>query len=104
MTRLLNPAFTEEGLLYHFSGTDEGDKGPMMAGFSSDTTRWAIVPPAADVRGTANTDARAFGSAHRGGWNVAYADGMVRTVGFDIDATLHAQLASRNDGKGLPPK
>jgi hypothetical protein len=35
---------------------------------------------------------------------VAYADGMVRTVGFDIDATLHTQLSSRNDGKGMPPK
>jgi hypothetical protein len=29
---------------------------------------------------------------------------MVRTVGFDIDATLHTQLSSRNDGKGMPPK
>ena len=44
------------------------------------------------------------GSGHRGGWNVAYADGMVRTVSFDIDATLHAQLSGRNDGKGMPPQ
>jgi hypothetical protein len=35
---------------------------------------------------------------------VAYADGMVRTVAFEIDATVHQQLSSRNDGKGMPPQ
>ena len=86
----------------YFAGTDAGDKGSMLAGFSSDTVRYAIVPPARDQKGVSNP--RAFGSSHVGGWNVAYADGMVRTVTFDIDPTLHAQLASRNDGKGMPPK
>jgi hypothetical protein len=74
----------------------------MMAGYSSNTSRWGVVPPARDTKGVSNP--RAFGSGHRGGWNVAYADGMVRTVSFDIDPTLHAQLSSRNDGKGMPPK
>jgi prepilin-type N-terminal cleavage/methylation domain-containing protein len=86
----------------YFSGTDEGDAAPMMAGYSSNTSRWGIARPARDAKGVSNP--RAFGSAHRGGWNVAYADGMVRTVSFDIDATLHAQLSGRNDGKGMPPK
>ena len=86
----------------YFSGDDEGDNGAMMAGYSSDTSRWGIVQPARDAKGVSNP--RAFGSGHRGGWNVAYADGMVRTVSFDIDATLHTQLSSRNDGKGMPPK
>jgi prepilin-type N-terminal cleavage/methylation domain-containing protein len=86
----------------YLSGTDQGDTAPMMAGYSSNTSRWGIVRPARDAKGVSNP--RAFGSGHRGGWNVAYADGMVRTVGFDIDATLHTQLSSRNDGKGMPPK
>lgn len=86
----------------YFSGTDQGDSGAMMAGYSSDTSRWGIVQPARDARGVSNP--RAFGSGHHGGWNVAYADGMVRTVSFDIDATLHTQLSGRNDGKGMPPK
>jgi hypothetical protein len=86
----------------YFSGTDQGDSAPMMAGYSSNTSRWGMTQPARDARGVSNP--RAFGSGHRGGWNVAYADGMVRTVSFDIDATLHAQLSSRNDGKGMPPK
>ena len=86
----------------YFSGTDQGDSGAMMAGYSSDTSRWGIVQPARDAKGVSNP--RAFGSGHRGGWNVAYADGMVRTVSFDIDAAVHSQLSSRNDGKGMPPK
>ena len=84
------------------SGSDQGDSAPLMAGYSSNASRWGVVQPAQDTRGVSNP--RAFGSAHRGGWNVAYADGMVRTVRFDIDATLHAQLSSRNDGKGMPPQ
>lgn len=86
---------------YH-AGNDQGDMAPMMAGYSSNTSRWGVVPPAQDTKGVQNP--RAFGSGHQGGWNVAYADGMVRTVSFDIDPTLHAQLSSRNDGKGMPPK
>jgi hypothetical protein len=84
------------------AGNDQGDTAPMMAGYSSNTSRWGVVPPARDTKGVSNP--RAFGSGHQGGWNVAYADGMVRTVSFDIDPTLHAQLSSRNDGKGMPPK
>jgi hypothetical protein len=84
------------------AGSDPGDTAPLMAGYSSNSTRWGVAQPARDARGVSNP--RAFGSAHAGGWNVAYADGMVRTVRFDIDATLHAQLSSRNDGKGMPPK
>ena len=86
---------------YH-EGSDEGDDSPMMAGYSSSTARWGSTRPCRDASGVSN--ATAFGSGHRGGWNAAYADGMVRTVSFDIDATLHSQLSCRNDGKGMPPK
>jgi prepilin-type processing-associated H-X9-DG protein len=74
----------------------------MMGGYSSDTVRWGMTPPARDAKGVSNP--RAFGSAHQGGCNVSYADGMVRTVSFDIDPTVHAQLSCRDDGKGMPPK
>jgi prepilin-type N-terminal cleavage/methylation domain-containing protein len=84
------------------SGADQGDSAPMMAGYSSNNSRWGIARPARDARGVSNP--RAFGSGHVGGWNAAYADGMVRTVSFDIDPTLHVQLSSRNDGKGMPPQ
>jgi hypothetical protein len=88
-------------------GTDDGDCRPMMIGYSHDSVRWAIEPPAADARKESHPTA--FGSAHRGGWNVAYADGAVRTVDFDIDPTLHRQLASRDnisrdEMAGIPPQ
>ncbi|NQW46525.1 MAG: DUF1559 domain-containing protein [Planctomycetes bacterium] len=86
----------------YYRGTDSGDTVPMMTGYSSDTVRWGIEPPSKDRRGVSLPTS--FGSAHPGGWNVAYADGMVRTVTFDIDATLHKQLSSRKDGKGMPPQ
>ena len=86
----------------YYRGTDKGDCGSMMAGYSSDTARWGMTPPARDAKGVSNP--QAFGSGHPGGWNVVYADGMVRTVSFDIDTTLHGQLSCRNDGKGMPPQ
>lgn len=41
--------------------------------------------------------ANAFGSNHRAGWNVACADGAVRTVAFAIDPAAHKALASRRN-------
>ena len=83
------------------SGSDDGDARPMMVGFAQDNVRWGFVPPVKDSR---TSNPAAFGSGHAAGWNVAYADGMVRTTSFTIDAALHRQLCSRNDGKGMPPK
>ena len=63
-----------------------------------------FVPPVKDSR---TSNPAAFGSGHVAGWNVAYADGMVRTVSFSIDPTLHAALSGRDDGPGviaIPPK
>ena len=88
----------------YYSGTDTGDDGPMMAGYSSDTARWGYTPPAMDTKAS---NPAAFGSGHRAGWNMAYADGMVRTISFSIDPTLHAHLSGRNDGPGviaMPPQ
>lgn len=88
----------------YYSGTDSGDAGPMMAGYSSDTARWGYTPPAMDTNAS---NPAAFGSGHRAGWNVAYADGMVRTVSFSIAPNLHACLSGRNDGPGviaMPPQ
>jgi prepilin-type N-terminal cleavage/methylation domain-containing protein len=88
----------------YYSGTDSGDGGAMMAGYSSDTARWGYTPPAMDTKAS---NPAAFGSGHRAGWNMAYADGMVRTISFSIDPTLHANLSGRNDGPGviaIPPK
>jgi type II secretory pathway pseudopilin PulG len=82
------------------TGSDGGDDRPMFVGYSDATIRWAAMPPAPDRGGSATPTA--FGSPHRSGWNVALADGSVRMVSFEIDATVHRHLASRSDGQLLP--
>jgi prepilin-type N-terminal cleavage/methylation domain-containing protein len=88
------------------SGTDPGDNGPMLVGYSAGNVRWSVEPPTPDrYRGWHPT---AFGSAHAAGWNAAFGDGSVQTLSYTIDADLHKKLASRDDIKrgglaGAPP-
>jgi prepilin-type N-terminal cleavage/methylation domain-containing protein len=88
------------------SGTDPGDNGPMLAGYSAGNVRWGFEPPTPDRhRGLHPT---AFGSAHAAGWNAAFGDGSVQTLSYMIDADLHKKLSSRDDIKrgglaGAPP-
>ena len=84
------PADTYDG------GTAAGDDRPMYAGYSASSVRWGYVPPAADQAGVSRPTA--FGSAHVGIWNVAFADGSVRSLSYDIDPETPRRLASRNDG------
>lgn len=79
-----------------YAGGDAGDDRVMIAGYSSSTVRWAYDPPAQDAAGKSQPNV--FGSAHRGGWNVAFADGSVQMLRFDIDPALHKSLAARADG------
>jgi len=88
----------------YFSGSDPGDVRPLASGYSSSNVRWGYVPPAPD---SAVANPAAFGSGHHAGWNMAYADGTVRTISFSIDPRLHAHLATRNDGPSviaIPPE
>ena len=40
-----------------------------------------------------------FGSAHPGGLGMAFCDGSVRDVAYDIDADVHRRQACRSDGR-----
>jgi prepilin-type processing-associated H-X9-DG protein len=40
----------------------------------------------------------AFGSAHPGSLNMAFCDGSVQSVSYDIDRDIHRYLANRLDG------
>ena len=82
-----------------YDGGDAGDDRVMVAGYSSSAVRWAYDPPAADAPGQSLPNV--FGSNHRAGWNAAFADGSVQTIGFAIDPALHKALAARADGKAV---
>ncbi len=87
----------------HYTGTDPGDQSVLYAGYSSSNVRFGYEPPRADAMG--GTHPNVFGSTHRGGWNMAFGDGAVRTLSFDIDPQLHKRLSSRDDGEiAIPPQ
>ncbi len=76
------------------SGDAEGDSRPLMVGYGPDGARWGYAAPQRDSKTATNS--AAFGSAHAGGWNAAFADGSVKTMGYDIDPDLHRRLANRD--------
>ncbi|MGL4512624.1 MAG: DUF1559 domain-containing protein [Lacipirellulaceae bacterium] len=45
----------------------------------------------------------AFGSAHAGGLNMAFCDGSVQTVSYDISQDAHRFQANRQDGQTIAP-
>jgi prepilin-type N-terminal cleavage/methylation domain-containing protein len=80
-------------------GSYQGDDNEgYSAGWDWDTIRVSNLQPRPDPITGANTDAR-FGSAHAQIFQVLLVDGSVRTIGYEIDATLFQQLGQRNDGQ-----
>ena len=54
-------------------------------------------PPAQDRPGFATNSGSSynFGRAHQAGFNMAFCDGTVKLMGWDIDPTIHMQLGHR---------
>jgi prepilin-type N-terminal cleavage/methylation domain-containing protein/prepilin-type processing-associated H-X9-DG protein len=85
---------------------DAGDDISMYQGFDWDVNRWTatqdpndvtkITPPIQDREGFEGY--WLFGSAHSGGFNMAYCDGSVQTVSYDIDLEVHRRQGNRLDG------
>ncbi len=85
-----------------------GDNQSAWAGFEWDNhrvawnpnSRWPVeaYQPRQDGPDAGFTGNFAFGSAHPGSLNMAYCDGSVRAVDYDIDTEVHRRQANRLDG------
>jgi prepilin-type N-terminal cleavage/methylation domain-containing protein/prepilin-type processing-associated H-X9-DG protein len=85
-----------------------GDNQSAWVGFEWDNHRVAWNPnsrwpletyqPQQDRADTGFAGCFAFGSAHFGSLNMAFCDGSVRPVEYDVDMQVHRQLANRLGG------
>jgi prepilin-type N-terminal cleavage/methylation domain-containing protein/prepilin-type processing-associated H-X9-DG protein len=75
---------------------DDGDDGPAYAGMGCDFYRTSGILPYQDQ--PQYTNAFTFGSAHGAGFNMAFCDGSVQTISYDVDAKVHKYLGNRDDG------
>ncbi|MEM8863965.1 MAG: DUF1559 domain-containing protein [Planctomycetota bacterium] len=90
-----------------------GDNQSAFVGFEWDNHRVAWAPdslyseenyrPRQDTADLSDdlkyANAHAFGSAHPGGLNMAYCDGSVDVLSYDIDSTVHRRQAVREDDR-----
>lgn len=87
--RHLNP-------LEYETGEDHGDDWSMWSGYQDDTCRSTFGEPLQDTPGAEEFER--FGSAHSGGCNMAFGDGSVQFIAYDIDPEVHRQNGNRLDG------
>ena len=93
---------------FYLTGEDWGDDNSLYVGYDWDTVRWgidynpsnplggAVETPLRDREGIANP--RTFGSAHPDGWQMAFCDGSVRVLSYQVDDQVHMRLSNREDG------
>ncbi|MAT70526.1 MAG: hypothetical protein CMJ58_13495 [Planctomycetaceae bacterium] len=83
--------------LHYDTGVRANDNESWCTGFNNDNFRTGAQLPTHDQAGV--DLGMAFGSAHPSGWYVAYCDGRVESMSYDLDPQLHANLANRHDGR-----
>jgi prepilin-type N-terminal cleavage/methylation domain-containing protein len=86
------------------TGGDGGDNETWGTGFNNDVFRATFEPPAQDrvsnVSPPDDCTSKMFGAAHTG-FFMAFCDGHVEMLGFDIDLMVHRANGNRADG-GAP--
>ncbi len=95
-TYLLGERFINPDSYYTGSQCDNDQEWDL--GFDYDTNRWTYYPPSQDRPGITGCN-KIFGSAHEAGFNMAFCDGSVRRISYNIDPTTHLQLGNRMDGE-----
>jgi prepilin-type N-terminal cleavage/methylation domain-containing protein/prepilin-type processing-associated H-X9-DG protein len=81
----------------YFTGIDFSDDHPFLGADDFDLVGWADTPPLRDQRGVSSTISTPFGSNHPYTFNMAFCDGSVDSLDFDVDLTVHKKNACRND-------
>jgi prepilin-type N-terminal cleavage/methylation domain-containing protein len=72
----------------------EDDQG-WGIGYDQDVIRVTFAPPEMDFNNSGDT---VFGSAHLGAFNMAMADGSIKSIIYEIDPAVHLSLGDRADG------
>jgi prepilin-type N-terminal cleavage/methylation domain-containing protein/prepilin-type processing-associated H-X9-DG protein len=86
---------------HYTDGTDTGDNETWCTGHNNDNLRTTADVPRPDTPNLENGNI--FGSAHSTTWQVAYCDGHVESVSYDIDPTVHKNRGNRGDGNAEGP-
>jgi prepilin-type N-terminal cleavage/methylation domain-containing protein/prepilin-type processing-associated H-X9-DG protein len=83
-------------------GNDPADNEAALIGDNQDISRWTFGVPFPDTPGSAS--GVIFGSAHSNVFNMAFCDGSVQTMSYNIDPTVHNYLGNRRDDQPINPK
>jgi len=123
----VRPAMIEDGLSktymigekfmnseHYESGETNGDDQSLYVGFDRDNERSGhfFHPPMRDkvvpivwLRDSDSPEVTDwnFGSAHPTGFHMAFCDGSVRQINYDVSSDVHSAYSSRNDAKSTGP-
>jgi prepilin-type N-terminal cleavage/methylation domain-containing protein len=78
------------------NGRDTGDNETWCTGHNNDNYRTTAAAPRQD---RAEENGNIFGSAHHSVWHVAWCDGRVEAISYDIDPVVHKNNGNREDGQ-----
>jgi prepilin-type N-terminal cleavage/methylation domain-containing protein/prepilin-type processing-associated H-X9-DG protein len=79
---------------HYTDGLDPADNETMYVGFDNDIHRCTGIAPHQDQKGVQDT--LAFGSNHISGVNMAYCDGSVSLVAFNVNPSVFKNSGNRN--------
>ncbi len=76
--------------------TSPGSNETWCTGYNNDNYRNGFDPPLNDRIGVSG--GYRFGSAHPSTWHMAYCDGHVESLTYDVDQYVHRAACNRHDG------